>query len=143
MKKWLLFTIGVVLALFVILDAGQEKAVSPASIPNEPYFGQKAPGETPQLFAPGIVSTGANELSVTISPDLNEFYVSRCSPDWTTSIVCFTRSASGWSGPQLAPFTRGLGDVYPFYSAKERAVFFNSQRPLPGITIAARLFRLP
>ena len=134
MKKWLLFTVGAVLALFVILNADQAKAVSPGSIPNEPYFGQKAPGETPELFAPGIISTGANELSVTISPDLNEFYVSRCSPDWTTSIVCFKRSVIGWIGPQLAPFTKGLGDVYPFYSAKEHAVFFNSQRPLPGST---------
>ncbi|MBE0664402.1 MAG: hypothetical protein IH584_01170 [Candidatus Aminicenantes bacterium] len=34
-----------------------------------PYLGQKPPGTTPELFAPGIVSTGLNELNSVFSPD--------------------------------------------------------------------------
>lgn len=132
MRKFLAWSVCVLLAAGLAAgDSGPEKPVRD-EIPNRLYFGQQPPGETPELFAPGIVSTAAHELAVTISADLKEFYVSRSSLNWATSIVCFRKSASGWSGPELAPFIKGLGDVYPFYSADEDAIFFNSERPLPG-----------
>ena len=34
-----------------------------------PYLGQKPPGMTPQVFAPGIVSTGLNTRDIAITPD--------------------------------------------------------------------------
>jgi len=38
-----------------------------------PYFGQKAPGLIPEVFAPGIVSiNGRGEGSISFSPDLDE-----------------------------------------------------------------------
>lgn len=136
MKKWIFLTVSAVLVLFVMLEGNISPTGKPSvkNIPNELYFGQKPPGEIPELFAPGIISTGANELSITISPDLKEFYISRSSPNWATSIVMFKKSNTGWAGPQLAPFIKGLGDVYPFYSAKNETIFFNSMRPVPGIT---------
>ncbi len=51
-----------------------------ASAPNEvphlegPYLGQEPPGATPKLFAPGIISTGHDELFDSFTPDGNEFY---------------------------------------------------------------------
>jgi Tol biopolymer transport system component len=39
-----------------------------------PYLGQKPPGMTPEIFAPGIVSTGLDELNSVFSPDGDEFY---------------------------------------------------------------------
>lgn len=135
MKKRNILTISFVLIFFVILEAGLLSGKQPTAkkIPNELYFGQSPPGNSPVLFAPGVISTGANELSITISPDLKEIYVSRSSPNWATSIVMFKKSGSGWSGPELAPFIKGLGDVYPFYSKRDNAIFFNSMRPVPGI----------
>ena len=39
-----------------------------------PYFGQKPPGTTAQIFAPGIVSTDAWELEGVFAPGMQEFY---------------------------------------------------------------------
>ena len=124
--------IGILVPLVLLLLAADPFAAAGTDIPDRPYFGQAPPGTAPELFAPGIVSTAAHELAVTVSPDLREFYVSRSSLNWLTSIVCFKRTARGWSGPELAPFIKGWADVYPFYSAGENAIFFNSGRPLPG-----------
>lgn len=111
------------------------------NVPNLPYFGQAPPGDTPILFAPGIVSTGANDMSIAFSIDPMEIFVSRSSPDWTTSIVMLQRTEVGWAPPRMAPFIKGFGDVYPFYSGTEGAVFFNSTRSLPegraGIPVRA------
>ncbi len=42
-----------------------------------PYLGQKPPGMTPELFAPGIISTSAPEYGIAFSKDLNEIYLKR------------------------------------------------------------------
>ena len=45
------------------------------SIPVEkPYLDQTLPGNTPELFAPGIVSTEHHEGSLVVHPDGNEIY---------------------------------------------------------------------
>jgi hypothetical protein len=38
-----------------------------------PYLGQKPPAKMPQLFAPGIVSTGRDDLNAVFSADGTEF----------------------------------------------------------------------
>ena len=42
-----------------------------------PYLGQKPPGLTPEVFAPGIVSTEHHEWGLFFSPDMKEAYFSR------------------------------------------------------------------
>ncbi len=42
-----------------------------------PYLGQDPPGLSPEVFAPGIVTTADWGDAGTFSPDMNEFYVSR------------------------------------------------------------------
>lgn len=40
-----------------------------------PYFGQKPPGLTAEIFAPGVISiNGRYEHSISFSPDLDEIY---------------------------------------------------------------------
>ena len=39
-----------------------------------PYLGQKPPGMTPEIFAPGIISTGYDERIAAFTPDGKEFY---------------------------------------------------------------------
>jgi len=41
------------------------------------YLGQPPPGDIPQLFAPGVVSTEAVELNSVFSPDGREFFFTR------------------------------------------------------------------
>ena len=38
------------------------------------YLDQTPPGDTPQLFAPGIVSNGFNNRDMAMTPDGSEFY---------------------------------------------------------------------
>ncbi|MFC1639236.1 hypothetical protein ACFL3B_00565 [Gemmatimonadota bacterium] len=44
------------------------------SNPEGPYLGQTPPGNTPEIFAPGIISTGMNEVEAAFSPDGTELY---------------------------------------------------------------------
>lgn len=41
---------------------------------SKPYFGQKPPGMVPEVFAPGIISTGLSEAKICFSADGNEVY---------------------------------------------------------------------
>ncbi len=41
-----------------------------------PYLGQKLPGMEPEVFAPGIVSTGLATRDVALTPDGEELYFS-------------------------------------------------------------------
>lgn len=42
-----------------------------------PYLGQKPPGLTPKVFAPGYVATRHRDFSGSFTPDMKEFYFSR------------------------------------------------------------------
>lgn len=77
-----------------------------------PYLGMAPPGEVPEIFAPGVVSTVYSEHSGAVfTPDGNELF-------WTTVInegreprmvvVLHMRQVDGvWRDPEIAPFSRG------------------------------------
>ncbi|MBO3697257.1 PD40 domain-containing protein [Roseivirga sp. E12] len=50
---------------------------SSSSLLEGPYLGQKPPGLTPEVFAPGIISTKGWEMSGVFTPDMKEFYFIR------------------------------------------------------------------
>ena len=64
-------------------------------------FHLDAPGTTPELFAPGIVSTdGSIELNGVISPDGREFFFTRVDPD-RRFVMHRSRLLDGaWTGPE-------------------------------------------
>ncbi|MCP4546277.1 MAG: hypothetical protein GY835_07415 [bacterium] len=63
-----------------------------------PYLGQVPPGLTPEVFAPGIVSTyGGNEYAITFSPDGSELYFGH---DYGISVCKLTDT--GWSAAEVA-----------------------------------------
>jgi|GEM_PF-7037997 len=51
-------------SVFWFVGAEEEPVAPPA-----PYFGLKAPGMVPEVFAPGIVSTGQFEFGIAFSRD--------------------------------------------------------------------------
>jgi len=102
------------------------------------FLGQKEPGDSPVLFAPGIVSSVEIEhASLTMSPDGSEIF-------WTSSYkapVKFGQSGSfkvwsskrtddHWSVPQLAFFTKNqiTTDDVPFISPSGKRMIFMSRR---------------
>ena len=74
-----------------------------------PYLGQQPPGKTPEVFAPGIISTGATEGAASFSTDglLYLFARARSSQE---GIFIMEQINGVWSKPRLAPFSAGRHD---------------------------------
>lgn len=100
-----------------------------------PYLGQKPPGMTPVLFAPGFISTSLQEGPCTFTPSGDEcvFMVSYRKPHIHTGFASLARSRiekGHWSAPEFLPFSEGkFMDFYPFISYDGKELFFTSSRP--------------
>jgi Tol biopolymer transport system component len=69
------------------------------------YLGQTPPGATPELFAPGIVTTGMYTRDLTMTPDGSEIYFGVFQPG-ITAIIQVVRGEDGvWGEPEVAPFS--------------------------------------
>jgi hypothetical protein len=98
-----------------------------------PYLGQQPPGKTPEIFAPGIISHGFHEHSLTISPDgLELFYVTTDARYSLYRIIYLSKSKQIWSAPQLAPFSSDYHDLCPLFSPDGNKLLFVSTRPIPA-----------
>ncbi len=104
-----------------------------------PYLGQKPPGMTPELFAPGLLSAGHDEFKMTFSPDGREFCYNLGSPaaQWIVeptglfrkSFMMFTCEENGhWIEPREFSFGSDRNSYYPFFSPDGKKLFFSSER---------------
>jgi hypothetical protein len=85
-----------------------------------PYLGQKPPGQTPELFAPGIISTCRQHSSVYFSRDGKEVYFSRMFP--LPSVIMYMCEKDGrWTAPRVV--CEGLT---PGLSPDGRTVYFST-----------------
>tara|TARA_R110000744_G_scaffold146273_1_gene259123 strand:- start:319 stop:1191 length:873 start_codon:yes stop_codon:yes gene_type:complete len=63
-----------------------------------PYLGQNPPGLTPEVFAPGSVSTKHYELTGVFTPDMKEFYLIRDGGKYEKpSLVVFKNKNNRWN----------------------------------------------
>jgi len=98
-----------------------------------PYLGQKPPGDSAVVFAPGLVSTGGNERDVAITPDGREIYFGVMSPQVVTVMV--TRLENGhWTDPEVASFASDskYSHFEPCLSADGKRILFLTTRPTAG-----------
>jgi ankyrin repeat protein len=92
------------------------------------YLGQKKPGERPELFVLGIVSSKDWEhASPDFSPDGTDVY-------WTSisgrmRILWMKLKDGKWSAPAPASFT-GFDDCYPSFSGDGKRLYYVSYRQL-------------
>ena len=94
------------------------------------YLGQQPPGTTPELFAPGVVSTCKEHSAAMFTPDGKEMYFGRMFP---AEILVMRQVDGGWTEPEVVSFSGEWGDLYPFLSADGRRIVFSSERPdAPG-----------
>jgi ankyrin repeat protein len=102
------------------------------------YMGQKVPGETPELFAPGIVSSiwGLHSAAA-FSPDEN---IVMWAPMITIpgqlystgGILMSERKNKRWTTPRFAPFPGDSEGDVPFFAPDGKRVYFMSAQALPG-----------
>lgn len=94
------------------------------------YLGQRAPGLTPEIFAPGIISTKDFEFSGTFSMDGKEyFFTRRPTYEGMENRILYTQLLDNeWTEPVLAPFAKDAFEFEPVFSAIENKVYFYSER---------------
>lgn len=100
-----------------------------------PYVGQAPPGDTPEVFAPGIICRGLLTRDVAMTPDGKELFFSAALGNYTVTTVFTTRLVNGrWSEPEVAPFAADLryGSIEPCVSPDGAKLLFASNRPMPG-----------
>lgn len=124
-----------VLLLFAILVSGfsQETIKNKSGIPvlKGKYLGQKAPGLTPEIFAPGFISFPESiETAPTISPNGKEFYFSRFSLEEGKSHIYISKRINNrWTNPEQASINSIYNDKEACISTDGKKIFFCSTRP--------------
>lgn len=95
-----------------------------------PYFGQKPPGLTPEIFAPGIVSAAGHfDFAITFTPDGKEIYFTQRRDGGTNALMVARLAADGWSAPEEAGFAKGYPANEPHVTPDGRKLYFGSRRP--------------
>ena len=95
-----------------------------------PYLGQALPGNIPEPFAPGIITTGMYTRDVTFTPDGGELYF--CVSAYGFNLIFFSRQVEGvWTEPAPAPFIEDFNYMYyePHITPNGRRMLFLSNMP--------------
>ena len=96
------------------------------------WLGQAPPGDTPALFAPGVVSTGMTNRDIAVTPDGREICWCVIGPDYTWSAIVMSRRVNGrWLEPRVLPFTMTPGSfaIEPHISADGQHLWYASNDP--------------
>lgn len=129
----------VILFLFATLLSNSCKNSEPEKVEQEtnivlsgPYLGQALPGDTPVLFAPGVVSTGMFTRDIAMTPDGNEIYFCVAIGGYTFSTILCTKQVNGrWTTPEVVPHMENPDymNFEPCISPDGQRFFFLSNRP--------------
>jgi len=140
---------AIVIATLALLVLGLNSHARQGDFPvlKGPYLGQKPPRTTPEVFAPGIVSsTEFVDFKGSFSPDGNEYYFYRLShpSDDLIPTIFFTKVENGaWTKPAPLRVSQGASAFHPCVSSDNKWLFFKwqfgqGQAQRSGIYISAR-----
>jgi hypothetical protein len=94
------------------------------------YFGQAPPGDTPLVFARGIISDNYQQHGVpSFSPDGNEVFwqtnrrPANDSEKWITSSLMMKRIGDKWTAPEVSPYSST-----PFFSPDGKRIYFFDEK---------------
>lgn len=95
------------------------------------YLGQKLPGDTVMMFAPGIISTGMEERDAAFVNNGREFFFTRII-DSVYTIFHSEEYDGRWTDPEVASFSGRYDDAEPIFSTYGHGLYFISNRPAEG-----------
>ncbi len=123
---WTLF-FTVLTTIAIASPSAQQHEIDAKSELSGPYFGLVPPGDTPELFAPGVVSTSGYDITPTFSPGLDElFFGRRPTEGGSDNKIYHTRQIDGvWQEPALASFSSGEMEFEAQFSCDGEVVFYN------------------
>jgi hypothetical protein len=121
---------GILLSIIFVFIGCAQKDDFP--VLKSSYFGQKPPGMTAEIFAPGIVSTEHSEFCSVFSPDGDEFYWSLTGAPFPV-IVTMRQINGRWTKPEIVPFSGKYLDYDMAFTPDGKQLFFCSRRPIDGI----------
>lgn len=110
--------------LFLIIGCSESKK-DRVSYSYEPVI-------SPELFAPGIISTAENnEFDLCFTPNGKTVYFTRRVPDKKQKIYVSNFENGIWTEPEIAFFSTDR-DETPFITPDGKTFYFGSQREIPG-----------
>jgi len=120
---------------FMILGVaviGSISAVAAGGEHSIDYLGQKPPGDTAVMFAPGIVSTPEMEYRLVVSPTGEDIFFCR---EGTLKYIRRKSDGSGWEDPVTPAFCGDHINGESWFSADGTRLYFNSRRPMPNAKV--------
>lgn len=135
-KYWVLFCLALLVLMTGILSA-QYKAIKLPELKG-PYFGQKPPGKSPEVFALGIISTDMHEGSSGFNLDCTHFVFQRIIDDKVHTFE-IARTNELWGQPQLVPFAHMMRNGDFVFAPDGKTLYFQSNVPIKGLDTAERV----
>lgn len=90
-----------------------------------PYLGQRPPGTTPCVFAPGVISTGNIHSGLAISRDGREMFWSTFdTTTFSTRLRSIREVDRRWTEPQTPPFAGPGSSQLPMFAPDGRKLYF-------------------
>lgn len=131
MRKFLIILVAVSITLFKCTSNIDTGTTYPEVLEGV-YLGMKPPGDDPELFAPGIVSSIYREHSGAVfSPDGKELFWSRAINEGREPrliVILHMKQEKGkWTKPELAPFNISTYNHINSVSTDGRRLYFYSE----------------
>lgn len=119
-----------ILLFFIVTFSNKAYGQDEFPVLRGPYFGQKLPGEVPEVFAPDIISVkGRSEMGIAFTPDLQQMYFTIQKQYGVPADIYYsTFEGEHWSALNKANFTKGkkAGEMEPNVSHNGKRVYFTA-----------------
>jgi len=129
------FLWGIIISFCFMVSCAQK---SDFPVLKGPYLGQKPPGMTPEIFAPGIISKAGFHLhsSLAFSPDGREIYFTKfvSEPETQGTIYYMKQENDQWTKPRKAFFSGRYNDDSAVFTPDGKRLYFSSNRPYENYT---------
>jgi len=121
--------------IVTVLLLWQSTVFTQEILPADLYFGQTPPGDTPEIFAPGIISTTEDIYGFEISPSGAEMIYTR-----PTGIHIIQFKSGKWSDPEVISFSKTGNNGECCFSRDGSKIYFNSRRSCPESEAASNIW---